>query len=171
MTIGSLGGNPGTLADESRQFDAWVRAHRTTLKRLVAAMAPGLDSEDVVQEALTQAWSKRATFDPEKGTPRAWLLAITAGQCLHLQRSAWRWRRAADRAASISTRSTPTADFDLRKNINSLPSKQRQAIVYYYYADITIAEIARIMSCSDGTVKSNLADARRTLSKKLGESQ
>ncbi len=51
--------------------------------------------------------------------------------------------------------------------IEELPEAQRMTVVAYYYDNIKIDDIAEVMDCSVGTVKSRLNYARRFLKKKL----
>jgi DNA-directed RNA polymerase specialized sigma24 family protein len=60
-----------------------------------------------------------------------------------------------------------TADLDLRRAIAGLSARQRQAVLLVYYVDLSVAEAARTMNCSEGTVKSTLSDARARLAKLL----
>ncbi|MGD0394555.1 MAG: SigE family RNA polymerase sigma factor [Acidimicrobiales bacterium] len=52
--------------------------------------------------------------------------------------------------------------------IRGLPPRQRETVILRYYEDLPEAEIATILSCSVGTVKSQLARARASLSVVLG---
>ena len=38
-------------------------------------------ADDIVPDMLLRAWLRWGTFDPEKGTPTGWLLAITRIGC------------------------------------------------------------------------------------------
>jgi Sigma-70 region 2 len=75
-------GHRGTPAGEpeATEFAAWVRPYLPAMARLAARIAPSADRDDVVQDALVRAWRRRSTFDPERGTPTGWLLAIVADQ-------------------------------------------------------------------------------------------
>lgn len=47
--------------------------------------------------------------------------------------------------------------------INALEEKQKTTALLYYYNDFSVAEIASIMGCFQGTVKSRLHTARKNL--------
>jgi RNA polymerase sigma factor (sigma-70 family) len=142
-------------------FEAWVRPHLAAMARLASRLAPGADRDDVVQEALTRAWLKRHQYDDSRGSPSAWLLAITADQA----------RKAANRGARRlfffrpdADRGAPPEDLvDLHRALRRLTRRQRLAIDCVYFVGLSLAETAAIMGCAEGTVKSTLADARGKL--------
>lgn len=47
--------------------------------------------------------------------------------------------------------------------VNRLEEKQKTTVLLYYYNEFSVAEIARIMGCFQGTVKSRLYAARKNL--------
>lgn len=119
------------------------------------------EAEDLLQLALERAyrhWARvHATDEPERYVRR--ILANA---------SADRWRRLARRPeqslpAGDAGLSTPDLsgqvaerDFLLRA-LAQLPPRQRAVMVLRYYDDLTEAEIADILGCSIGTVKSQVA--------------
>ncbi len=58
-------------------------------------------------------------------------------------------------------------DLDLERAIQGLPKRQRLAVELHYFTGLTTAETASVMSCSEGTVKSALHDARSNLRRAL----
>ena len=50
-----------------------------------------------------------------------------------------------------------------------LPEEQRAAVTLYYYEDLPVAEIARVLGVAQGTVKSRLGRARQRLKEQLQE--
>jgi RNA polymerase sigma-70 factor (ECF subfamily) len=163
-----LGG--GVPADASG-FADWVRPHLPAMARLAARVAPDADRDDVVQESLVRAWRKRRLFDPGRGTPSAWLLAITADRARRARvRSRSRaevpdpWQAENDPPPAAATASPVAEDrVDLARALDRLSPRQRLAVDCVYYAGLTVAETAAVMRCADGTVKSTLADARSRL--------
>ena len=57
----------------------------------------------------------------------------------------------------------------LHEAIEKLDIKQKTVIVLYYFNELTVKEIANIMGCFEGTVKSRLYSARRKLKNNLGK--
>jgi RNA polymerase sigma factor (sigma-70 family) len=150
------------VSSTPEQFGAWVAPHLRAMSLLAARLSSDAERDDVVQEALIRAWTKRGQFDPGRGTPAAWLLAITADQA----------RRARSRRRPLlgvlPGRVRPIDDeLDLADAVKSLSGRQRLAVDCFYFVGLGVAETAAVMGCSEGTVKSTLSDARNRLRKLL----
>ena len=163
----------GPAADlrASGDFETWVAPHWAAMAAL-AARSPN-DRDDILQDALTAAWRKRAQFDPARGSARNWLLAITADQ-------RWKARRTAARLLAHRTNEPvehlaesphdpPSSHVDVERALLRLPARQRLAVDLYYFLGLSVADAAAVMRCSQGTVKSSLSDARSRLRTLLGE--
>jgi len=59
----------------------------------------------------------------------------------------------------------------MKDALEALPVEQKETVVLRYYADLSLAEIARTMGCREGTVKSRLNRALGRLAVILGESE
>ncbi len=57
----------------------------------------------------------------------------------------------------------------LKEILEELPGPQKAALLAYYYDEMSIGEISRSFSCSEGTVKSRLNYARKSLKKAIEE--
>ncbi len=57
---------------------------------------------------------------------------------------------------------------DVRRAVQDLPEKQRWVTLLFYFVDLSVSEVAQVMECAIGTVKSNLHDARTNLAESLG---
>lgn len=112
--------------------------------------------------------------------PKSYLLSI-AVNVRNNQRRKLLWRRekydadAPDIPDTVADQS-PTAEEDLiirernreiRRAVSELPEKMRQVVILFYTEELQISEIASILSISEGTVKSRLHYAKKTLKGRL----
>jgi RNA polymerase sigma-70 factor (ECF subfamily) len=156
---------------DAAEFADWTRPALPAMTRLARRLAPRADPDDVVQESLTRAWLKRAQFDPDRGTPTTWLLAIVADQARSARRSRVRRLRVVDDTAELPDAPAPPAgaDLDLERAIRRLAERQQLAVHLHYFVGLGVDETAAVMGCSPGTVKSTLYDARTRLRALLGD--
>jgi RNA polymerase sigma-70 factor (ECF subfamily) len=153
--------------DDPAGFGLWVRPHLRRLANLVARLAPDVDRDDVVQDALARAWTKRHQFDPRRGTASAWLLAIAADQAAKARRRARATTPLVDDDGSSDQGGDLIGRVDVERALGRLTRRQRMAVECVYFVGLTVAETAAVMECSDGTVKSTLSDARTRLRRLL----
>ncbi|HEX8939432.1 MAG TPA: sigma-70 family RNA polymerase sigma factor [Candidatus Limnocylindrales bacterium] len=146
-------------ADALGDFSSWVEPHLPALARLAARLGPPGEAEDIVQDSLGRAWTKRRLFDPSRGTPAAWLLAITADQA----RKAWRRKRPLPLHFTSARIRSLDDELDLEFAVSRLPERQRLAVDCFYFVGLSVAETAAVLGCAEGTVKSTLSDARARL--------
>jgi RNA polymerase sigma factor (sigma-70 family) len=162
-----------------QEFADWLAPHLSVLLATSRRLVSGADADDVLQQAVERAWKKRATFDPTRGTPRAWLLGVLVDRVRRHRRGVIRGRKrtaevVSDFAASIGTvqeDSNPTSRLinrlDVERAVTSLPTRQREVITLHYLADLSVNEVAKLLEISEGSVKSHLHDARISLRDRL----
>ena len=150
---------------DTADFAAWVAPHVRVMGLVAARLGPAGDREDVVQDALLDAWRHRETYDPARGSAQAWLVAITARRA---RRRHGRRTVALTEAADVAVEDA-VGDVDLRRAVERLTGRQRTAVELHYFVGLPVAECAAAMGCSEGTVKSTLSDARARLRKELGD--
>jgi RNA polymerase sigma-70 factor (ECF subfamily) len=141
--------------------------HIAKMHRLASRLGSPADKEDIVQDALLDAWRNRAQYDPSRGTYSAWLMAITAHRATRGRR---RFRRLLyDESAGESPLSPERVDVELA--LAKLSDRQRLAVNCHYFVGLNAEETASVMGCSIGTVKSTLFDARQRLRTLLSEAR
>lgn len=131
-------------------------------------------AEDLVQDVFVRAWQAAATYRPELGSVRAWLVAIAH----HRAVDEWRRRRkesgwlTLDEAGSAGTAAegTPSDPF-VYQALQDLPAEQRQVIELAYFHGLTMNEIAARLKLAPGTVKSRARLALVKLRVLLGVEQ
>jgi RNA polymerase sigma-70 factor (ECF subfamily) len=136
----------------------------------VALIAGSHDAaEDAVQEALARAWERSDT--DAIGSLPAWVTRVS----LNLAKSRLRRIRAEATAkqrlgAAAEQHAAPGGmRTDVERALGTLPRRQREVTVLRYYLGMDVAEIARTLGVSDGTVKTQLFRARQALARELGE--
>jgi RNA polymerase sigma factor (sigma-70 family) len=141
-------------------FAEWVRPHLPVLRALADRQVGPAAGADIVQEALLRAWRRRSTFDPDRGTPRAWLVGILLDQA---RRHRVRRPRPMPHVAETDT-AAPGADrLDVERAVSRLPRRQRQAVTLHYLADLSVAEVAAVLGIAESSVKTHLGAARVAL--------
>lgn len=146
-----------------QDFQAWVQPHVPAMTRYAARLVGSAERDDVVQESLLRAWSRWSTYDPARGNPTGWLLAIVRDRARR-----HRLRPGTTEQPDAVSWMTP-ADLDLERAIALLTTRQRQAIDLYYFVDLDVTTVAELMKCAPGTVKATLSQARARLREQLGE--
>jgi RNA polymerase sigma factor (sigma-70 family) len=146
-------------------FAGWVKPHIQAMAALASRLVGRSDCDDVVQDALTAAWRKWASYDAARGTPRAWLLAIVADQA----RKSRRRRREVLQVGDPGAHLDRPRDVDLERAVRRLPARQRLAVELHYFLDLPVTEVAATMGCAEGTVKATLSHARARLERELAE--
>lgn len=147
-------------------FSARIEPHWSGMAQLARRLGPPGQWEDVLQEALSAAWRKWSQFDESRGSLRNWLLAIVADQA---RKSHRRIRPSTGLVEATTQAGDPDGDVDLRNALSRLTRRQRGAVALFYYLGLPVADVAEVLDCSVGTVKSTLADARARLRRELGE--
>jgi RNA polymerase sigma-70 factor (sigma-E family) len=163
-----VAGRPVNGADEA-DFAAFV-ANRSTALLSFAHVLTGdrHDAEDVVQTALAATalgWHRVRRRDNPEGYVRR---AIVTTHLNRQRRRPWRERPAAELPEPRDPRADGDGDgFDERdamwRMLAALPARQRAVLVLRYYEDMSEADIADVLGCSRGTVKSQAAKALERL--------
>lgn len=125
-------------------------------------------AEDLAQDAFLAAfrqWERIAGYDD----PGAWVRRVVSNRAVS------RIRRSAAEARAVirlggEDHTVPEADPDaihLWAEVRRLPTRQAQVIALKYYDGQPISDIARILGCSDTTVKTHLERAKSALARRL----
>lgn len=152
----------------SRLYDEYGVVAFAVAYRIVGNHAT---AEEVVQDAFLSAWRSAARYDPNRGSPRAWICTIVRNRAIDRLRSDA--ARPNDCAAISVTAASETSVLDevLRRDeerriaraIAELPVHQRQVIELAYFGGYSQPQIATIMGAPLGTTKGRARAARRAL--------
>lgn len=171
-----------------------VAGERRALEELYDELAPRVyalarsillderDAEEVVSDTFVQAWRSAASFDPDRGTLGAWVIAIGRSRALDRRRSRRRREKIRDREehriASFTTsegESNPSETAVSRAAVSrtvgpalaELAPEQRRAIELAYLGGLTHREISEMMGVPLGTVKTRIRSGMQALRARL----
>jgi RNA polymerase sigma-70 factor (sigma-E family) len=128
------------------------------------------EAEDMAQETLIvmhQHWARLRNQDAADAYAHRTLVRLTRR---HLRSARVRHESLANHettARSESVEFPGEGDGALQAALAVLPRRQREALVLRYYLDFSIDETARVMRCTNGTVKSQVSKALASLREQL----
>jgi RNA polymerase sigma-70 factor (ECF subfamily) len=149
----------------TQRFDDFYRDEYHRLVPVIAALlGDRAGAEDVVQEALSEA-QRRWTDVVELDKPGAWVRRVALNRASNTRRRSGRESRALARLRIVRAEPEPDRlpDDELWTFVRDLPDQQRRAVVLHYVGDLSVADVADVMECSEGTVKTHLSRARAQL--------
>ncbi len=119
-------------------------------------------AEDLAQEALTRLcrdWRKVSRLP----APTGWLYRVA----MNLAHSHFRRVSLARRRRPLLVERVDGQDLAevlaVRAAVSELPERQRATLLLRYFADLPVRDVAEILECSEGTVKSQTSDALAVL--------
>ena len=129
-------------------------------------------AEEVAQETLVRVWERWSTVRLA-ASPEAWAWRVA----VNLVSSRFRRRAAERRAYARLDRRSVAGDaasdqadgLAVRTAVAALPERQRVALVLRYYADLPVADVAAVLRCAPGTVKSLTHKAVASLRRRLDD--
>lgn len=159
---------------EEAAFDELLERHRARIYGLVCRLAGASEAEDLAQDVFVAAYRSLQNFRGEAafGT---WLYRIAVHTCSHhlrrrrpealeLDETEPDQRREGDPLARAMQRELQS---EVRRAIDRLPYKLRVVIVLRDIHEMSYEEIASVVGCPIGTVRSRLHYATQRLATEL----
>ncbi len=173
-------------ANDRAAFNEIVLRYKSKVYNYIRRMVPGaLDAEDLTQETFVRAYLSIHSFQ-SRASLNTWLFRIATNLCIDYSRKN---KKSQGLVTSLSQeneedeesqRDIPDTAFDpqrlllnkelgtqLESALRELPEKLRTVVLLYDIEGLAYDEIAAIVACPLGTVKSRLFNARNALRTKL----
>ncbi len=148
-------------------FEWFVKEVQQDMHNLALALTGGHvhEAKDLVQSSLERIWARWDRLRIEE--PRAYARTVVAREFATVRRRVrWNFERlqaaTPDLPVDDSTASSDQA-LVLLSALSRLPRRQREVVVLRYLVDMSVAEVASILSCSEGSVKRSAYDGLRGL--------
>lgn len=162
----------GLDGSDSVRLSAFVDHDFTAVRNIVSSLCgPQTDADEAVAEALARAVEQLAAGRSIDALS-AWVtrVAINVGRS-ELRRQSVRRRKAPQTALPDRTESgmdAVAARLDVQAALRALTRRQAEVVALYYGLDLSVADVARVLGRSKGTIKATLSKARTTLALSLG---
>ena len=130
-------------------------------------------AEDLTSETFEAAFKKWRRFDPRRGTPRAWLLAIARTTALDWFRADSRRRRREERADTAEPRRDGESAFGeglspaLEEGLRALTAGEREVVALRVVLDLDSEETARLLGITPTAVSTRLSRALAKLEERM----
>lgn len=170
-------------AGDDASFAILLQKHRGPLVHFLYRMVQNQAvAEELGQEAFLRVYRSRASYEPTAKFT-TWLFRIANHLALNWIRDCknergqesldqpsgdGQMRQVADRQPSTEQQMIRQAKLsEVRQAIQSLPGKQRSAVVMHKFEEMEYSQIAGVLECSESAVKSLLFRAYETLRSRL----
>lgn len=182
MAFDAVSGS-GQDSDDAELLAAYAVGDASAARMLTARLAPRVyaqafrmlgvaaEAEDVTQDAMMRLWRIAPKWDADRAQVSTWLYRVAANLCTDRLRQRKRNGPSLD-AISEPESDTPGAEEQLQEGsrltaletaLQSLPDRQRQAVVLRHIEGLGNPQIAEILEISVEAVESLTARGKRAL--------
>jgi len=152
---------------DEEAFVAFAQAVRSRLRRTAYLMCGDWDlASDHVQEGLIRvyvAWPRLTRAGGEYAYARRAVLSASIDHARRRSSSEVVGDPDAEVPSGQDVAETVSARAAVMSALAGLPARQRACVVLRYYEDLSVAETAAALGCSEGTVKSQTSRALASL--------
>jgi RNA polymerase sigma-70 factor (ECF subfamily) len=145
-------------ADGARalRFDALYRSSAADVYAYVASLVGDrAAAEDVTAQAFERAFRRQRTFNPRRGSERAWLFGIARNAALdELRRRRRMATLVAEPSEDVVSEADDGAEVALRRTavqaaLAKLPAREREIVALKFHAGLSNTELARVLGISE----------------------
>lgn len=123
------------------------------------------DADDIYQEVFLRYIRKKPQVETEEHR-KAWLIRVTVNCCKKMWASAWMKKIAPlEDTIIFATEEENNLHYELQR----LPMKYRAVIHLFYYEDLSVEEISKVLNLKPSTIRTQLTRARCKLKEILKE--
>ncbi|MFD4642627.1 SigE family RNA polymerase sigma factor [Lentzea sp. NPDC058436] len=155
------------------EYTEYVTAALPWLRRTAYLLCGDVHSaDDVVQVAITRLYTNWRRARAADNTD-AYVRAILVRTFLNERRRPWSRVRLFDRVDELHSVTNPDLETreEVRVALMRVAPGQRAVLVLRFLFDLPVAEVARALRCSEGTVKSQTSAGLAALRTQLGVTQ
>jgi RNA polymerase sigma-70 factor (ECF subfamily) len=174
-------------AGDTAAYEELVRRYHGRIYGLIYSMTSNReDAEDLVQEVFVKAWKALGHFREQAGF-YTWIYRIALNRTINFRKrrnrrqtvnfdefdpdikTAESYREFSSKGSVLRKMSLGEFQEKMNKALLELSEKHRAAVVLHDVQGMPHADIAKVMHCSEGTVRSRLFYAHKQLQAALAE--
>ena len=161
-------------AGEEIDFESLYRTSRDDVYAYVAGMLRDrAGAEEVTAAAFERALTRRSSYRPGRGSPRAWLFGIARNTAYDELRRRGRTEPVADPGERSVASGDTTAEVAVRRAaladaLGCLSQAERELVALRFEAGLSGAEIGAVLGISESNVGTRLSRAMTKLREAMG---
>jgi len=160
--------------DEAAMQDFFHRHHTSVYAFAIKRLSEAADAADVVNDVMLQVWQKAGTFEG-RSKVRTWMLGIANNKVLdHFRKRGRDRHEELDDQIEDEAANTGLLDISLAQDADAilhcmekLSDAHRRVVHLAFYEDLPYPEIAQVLECPPGTVKTRMMHAKNNLKRCL----
>jgi RNA polymerase sigma factor (sigma-70 family) len=157
---------PKTAAAHLPPFQRFLDGQRDDVLRFLIAALGRHDADDAFQETFLSALRAYPRLTANSNL-RAWVFTIAHRKAMDVHRARKRNPVPVAEVRDTAADPPPAPPGDHWERVRTLPDRQRAVLTLRYAADLTHAEIAAALDCSEEAARRAAADGLKTLRKEF----
>ena len=145
------------MTKDEERFELWLSEYRDdVLRACYVLLGDRTLAEDAMQDAFIKVWRAMGRYEERDNcSAKTWIMRIAVNTCRDVRRTRWFRRSRSDVSLETLPQGTgPVAEEsrELFLDVMRLPEKLKQAVLLYYYEDMTMEEAAQTLNTSKTTL-------------------
>jgi RNA polymerase sigma factor (sigma-70 family) len=145
-------------------FQTFLDTERDTVFRFLVATVGPDEAEDCFQETFISALRAYPRLKPESNL-RAWVLTIAHRKAVDLFRARKRRPLPVEEVPERAAAASQNGRSEVWTVARDLPSKQREALLFRFAADLPYSDVAEALGCTEEAARQRVSEAVRNLRK------
>jgi DNA-directed RNA polymerase specialized sigma24 family protein len=143
-------------------FQRFLDEHREPVFRFLVASVGRDAADDCFQETFLSAMQAYPKLRP-RSNHRAWVMTIAHRKALDHHRARARGAIPVEAVPEVAVHDAPPGDDGTWARVRALPPKQRAAVLLRYAGDLTHAEVAVALGCSEEAARRSAHEGLKKL--------
>jgi RNA polymerase sigma factor (sigma-70 family) len=152
----------------ARPFEEIVAKHGALVMRVCRALVGSVDAADAWSETFLSALQAYPRLRAGSNV-RGWLVTIAHRKAIDELRGAARRRESPLDLPDLAAAEPAPEDEELRTALDTLPPKQRGAVIYRYLAGLSYPEVGKLLGSNATAARRSAADGIANLRKRLSK--